>query len=144
TGVYGITINASGFTPSGLSVSLTTTTDLNGEYRFTGIGPGSWTVEEAVTSGWFATGLTSRTVTVTSGANVVEVDFSNEQVFQISGKKINDLDGNGVVGAGEPGLAGWTIYWDTNGDGQFSSGEPSVVTGSGGAYVLAIREHLFG
>jgi subtilisin-like proprotein convertase family protein len=35
----------------------------------------------------------------------------------ISGHKFNDLDGDGVRGANEPGLAGWTIYLDENKDG---------------------------
>jgi hypothetical protein len=47
---------------------------------------------------------------------------------QISGHKWNDLDGNRTWDAGEPGLAGWTIYVDQDANGQFDSGEPSAVT----------------
>jgi hypothetical protein len=37
----------------------------------------------------------------------------------ISGTKWNDLDTDGVNDPGEPGLEGWTVYLDTNGDGQY-------------------------
>jgi subtilisin-like proprotein convertase family protein len=37
----------------------------------------------------------------------------------IRGQKWNDLDGNGVKDFGEPGLAGWTIFLDENGNGQY-------------------------
>ena len=36
----------------------------------------------------------------------------------IAGTKWNDLDSDGVRDQGEPGLEGWTIYLDQNGDGQ--------------------------
>ncbi len=46
----------------------------------------------------------------------------------------NDLDNDGVQDAGEPGLAGWEIYLDTNVNGQWDSGEPKVTTDAGGNY----------
>ena len=36
----------------------------------------------------------------------------------IQGQKWNDLNNNGVEDSGEPGLQGWTIYLDADGDGQ--------------------------
>src|SRR3984885_1248006 len=55
----------------------------------------------------------------------------------ISGVKFNDLNGNGVMDAGEPGLPGWTVYVDYNNDGVFDSAtEPSAVTGAGGTYTI--------
>jgi len=55
----------------------------------------------------------------------------------ISGIKFNDLNGNGVMDVGDPGLSGWTIYVDYNNDGVFDNAtEPSAVTGSGGAYTI--------
>ena len=55
----------------------------------------------------------------------------------ISGLKFDDLDGDGVMDAGDPGLAGWTIYVDYNNDGVFDPlTEPSAVTGVGGAYTI--------
>ena len=55
----------------------------------------------------------------------------------ISGMKFDDLNANGVMNTGEPGLAGWTVYVDYNNDGVFdNASEPSAVTGPGGTYTL--------
>jgi hypothetical protein len=52
----------------------------------------------------------------------------------IQGTKWNDLNGNGVKDAGEPGLAGWTIYIDQNNNGKLDSGEKSTTTDANGNY----------
>ncbi len=55
----------------------------------------------------------------------------------VSGIKFNDLNGNGVMDASEPGLSGWTVYVDYNNNGIFESAtEPSAVTGPGGTYTI--------
>src|SRR5690348_14755414 len=47
---------------------------------------------------------------------------------------LNDLNANGVVDAGEPPLAGWTVYLDNDKNGALSAGDTSLVTdGSGKA-----------
>lgn len=53
---------------------------------------------------------------------------------EIRGAKWNDSDGDGVWDAGEPGLAGWTVFLDENGNGAFDSGEASTATGADGSY----------
>ena len=54
-----------------------------------------------------------------------------------SGVKFNDLDGDGVKDAGEPGLAGWTIFVETiNHNGVLDAGEPFDVTDATGAYQI--------
>jgi len=53
---------------------------------------------------------------------------------QIQGSKWQDDDGNGVWDAGEPGLAGWTIFLDQNQNGVLDGGETSTLTGSDGSY----------
>jgi hypothetical protein len=55
---------------------------------------------------------------------------------QTFGAKFNDFDGDGEQDAGEPGLAGWTIFGDLNDNGTLDPGEPSTVTAPGGQYVL--------
>ena len=47
---------------------------------------------------------------------------------EIRGTKWNDLNGDGVFTTDEPGLAGVTIYLDTNNNGVLDSGEPNTVT----------------
>ncbi len=52
----------------------------------------------------------------------------------ISGFKWNDLNGDGVWDANEPGLPDWTIYIDENNNGQLDSGELSTTTSGDGSY----------
>ncbi len=53
-----------------------------------------------------------------------------------SGVIWNDLDGDGVREAGEPGLGGVTIYVDTNGNNQFNVSEPAAISASNGTYTI--------
>lgn len=52
----------------------------------------------------------------------------------IQGTKWNDLNSNGLKDAGEPGLAGWTMYLDTNNNGKLDVGETSTTTDANGDY----------
>jgi hypothetical protein len=52
----------------------------------------------------------------------------------ISGIKFHDQDADGVRDPAEPGLSGWTIYLDEDGDGEFDAGETATVTDADGAY----------
>ncbi|MBN9521577.1 FG-GAP repeat protein [bacterium] len=56
----------------------------------------------------------------------------------VSGVKFDDRNGDGVRGAGEPGLADVTIYADVNGNGRLDPGEPTAVTDDDGLYVLVV------
>ena len=47
-----------------------------------------------------------------------------------------DLDGDGVQDGNEPGLAGVTVYVDTNGDNQFGVSEPAAVSAANGSFVI--------
>jgi hypothetical protein len=55
----------------------------------------------------------------------------------ISGAKFNDLNGNGLRDAGEPGLAGWTIYLDLNNNSALDASEPFQTTDVNGNYSFA-------
>lgn len=46
----------------------------------------------------------------------------------IRGQKWHDLNGNGVKDPGEPGLEGWTIYLDANGNGEFDIDSPTFAS----------------
>ena len=60
----------------------------------------------------------------------------------VRGTKFDDSDGDGQKESGEPGLAGWRIFVDLDGDGTYDDGtgadpeEPSGVTGSDGTYQI--------
>ena len=52
------------------------------------------------------------------------------------GKAFNDGNGNGLQDADEAGLAGWTVFLDTNNNGIRDSLEPWQLTESGGASTI--------
>jgi len=55
---------------------------------------------------------------------------------EIHGMKWDDLDGDGVWDAEEPGMGGWTIYLDENTNDQRDEGEPFDVTDVEGRYSI--------
>jgi hypothetical protein len=70
-------------------------------------------------------------------AKVEELDFGNWYPGEKSGLKFEDLDADGAAQeAGEPGLAGWTIYVDYDNDSILDQDEPSAVTGVDGKYTI--------
>jgi protocatechuate 3,4-dioxygenase beta subunit len=87
----------------------TATTDGNGNYSFTGLGPGTYRVREEQQAGWMQTTVDPADITLTSGANLTGIDFGNFQLAQISGLKFQDTNANGVQDNGEPGLQNWVI-----------------------------------
>jgi parallel beta-helix repeat protein len=88
----------------------TTTTDASGNYGFTNLTDGDYTVGEVQQAGWIQTApaTSNYTVTITSGANITGQDFGNKK-FSIFGMKFNDRNGNRKRDSGEEGLAGWHI-----------------------------------
>ncbi len=112
----------------------TTTSNARGQYSFTGVSTGTYTIEEVVQPGWVITEPTNPpgtyTVTATSGIDQKGFNFGNFHLATVNGSVYNDQDGNGLRGAGEPGLAGWTV------DLEDSSGNvlASVLTDSNGNY----------
>ena len=65
-----------------------------------------------------------------------ETGTISDRLGTISGTKWNDLNGDGVQNADEPGLAGWTIYLDENRNGQLDEGEAFTITDAEGNYVF--------
>ncbi|MGZ4269568.1 MAG: MSCRAMM family protein, partial [Solirubrobacteraceae bacterium] len=111
----------------------------DGSWTIDGVKPGSYTVKELAKEGWTCSdpgNPCQRDATVVSDADTAIAAFGNYRDATISGHKFADLDQNHQKGAGEPYLAGWTIYVDTNGNGALDDGEPSAVTDAGGAYSI--------
>ena len=87
-------------------------TDVNGNYTFSNVGGGTYTISELVQTGWTQTLPTSPgsyTIAATSGQNITGKDFGNFQNGTISGTKFHDLDNDAVRDVGEPGLQNWRI-----------------------------------
>ncbi|WP_446389400.1 SdrD B-like domain-containing protein [Coleofasciculus sp. B1-GNL1-01] len=111
-----------------------TTTDANGNYSFTDLSAGNYTIREVQQAGWQQTTSNPSDINITSGTDTTGVDFGNFQLGSISGQKFEDIDGDGVKDAGEAGLAGWTIFIDSDNDGVLDAGETSTTTDSNGDY----------
>ncbi|MBI5214349.1 MAG: VCBS repeat-containing protein [Ignavibacteriae bacterium] len=90
---------------------IVTTTDANGNYTFSNLHAGNYTVSETQQSGWTQTFPVggSYTFNLASEQHVTGKDFGNAHFSFISGKKFNDYDGDGMKDAGEPGQQGWII-----------------------------------
>ncbi len=56
----------------------------------------------------------------------IDIGAVEVQPGSIHGQKWNDLDGDGVHDANEPGLPGWTIYLDANHNGVFDSNQGAI------------------
>ncbi|MBV6523040.1 MAG: hypothetical protein MNPFHGCM_03207 [Gemmatimonadaceae bacterium] len=117
-GIGGVTVTLNG--PGG---QRTTTTDGTGHYSFSGLGAGSYTISVAAPVGFTATppaqgsdsltdsnGSPATTTLPTNTSVDVSVDFGFTQGNGAIGDVVwNDLNGNGVQDAGEPGLGGVTV-----------------------------------
>ncbi len=106
------------------------TTNSSGTYSFSGVGPGSFTLEAVSQTGFISSGAASYAATTTSGLNASSYDFGEVHPGTVSGEVYNDLNGNGVLDSGEPGLANWTVDLYRNGVGLVAS----TTTGSNGLF----------
>lgn len=112
-------------------------TNANGEYVFTISDFGTYVVRVLPTVRLVsepASGFHS--VTVGSGDSNLTNDFGLTDPGTITGLVWNDLDGNGLLDAGELGLPNETVYLDLNGNGVLDVGERSVLTSAGGLYSI--------
>jgi uncharacterized protein (DUF2141 family) len=116
-----------------------TLTDAAGAYSFPSVVVGTYRVAEILQDGWSPSPghPTGVTVNVVNEGNA-RADFANftPTLGAVSGRAWNDANGDGSIGAGEPGLSGWTLFIDQDGDGALTAGEPSAITGDAGNYIL--------
>jgi hypothetical protein len=141
-------LNGNGVAEAGEPTALT---DVNGQYVFMDLQVGDYKVHEVLPTGWeVAIGYNdNQTVTVFSGMESIAPDFANFNLSAIvlgsvSGTVWNDLDGDGVRDVDpisgaftDPGLAGWTVYADLNGNGVLDGAEPSATSAADGAYTIS-------
>jgi len=110
-----------------------TVSDVNGEWVFSSLSPGTYFVREVSQPGWVQTTTVPAQVNLTATGGET-VDIGNFRLISISGLKFNDANGNGLRDATETGLAGWTIYLDTNGNNLLDTPEPRTVSGADGSW----------
>jgi serine-aspartate repeat-containing protein C/D/E len=120
TPISGVTIQ---LRDAGGTVIATTTTDANGNYLFSGMPPGSYSVHQVLKSGYFdaddhvgtAGGAivdaeTLGSVVLTSGVNGLHYDFCQQPPASISGVVHVDVNGNCDTDPNAPPLAGVLIH----------------------------------
>ncbi|HXT60638.1 MAG TPA: SdrD B-like domain-containing protein, partial [Pirellulales bacterium] len=110
-----------------------TITDSNGNYTFSGLAPGNYTVKEVLPSGVTLT-TPAQAVTVAANQTQSGVNFGDKPA--IAGTVFTDTNGNGILDSGEQGVNGRTVFLDSNHNGVFDNGEPSTVTNPSGNYAF--------
>ncbi|MEG4627133.1 SdrD B-like domain-containing protein [Microcoleus sp. w1-18aA5] len=141
-GVAGVTVfldtNGDGILGAG---ETSATTGANGSFTFPNLPAGTYNVREVVPPGSQTTTANPVSVILTAGQTTpATVNFGNQAIpvplSTITGIKFNDIDGNGTQAAGELGVAGVTVFLDTNGDGILGAGETSATTGANGSFTF--------
>jgi len=74
---------------TGKEISITTTTDINGNYSFTNLTPGTYNISEKLKNGWIQTAPTTGTYTVKikNGSIIKGQDFGNFKLGEVHGMK---------------------------------------------------------
>jgi SdrD B-like domain/FG-GAP-like repeat/FG-GAP repeat len=158
----GVTIRLLDATPGGSfgAEIATTVTDALGNYDFHSLRAGNYRVVEVPPSGEVQTtaapgdllSFTEQSLatpsfsgTITPGITVdPHLIFGNFRTGTISGVKFDDRNNNGVRDSGEPGLGGFVIFSDLNGDGnlQWTDGNGNGVfdPGEGEAWTTSAAD----
>jgi protocatechuate 3,4-dioxygenase beta subunit len=142
TGLSGVTVfldlNGTGTFQAG---DPTATTDANGDYTFTGLAAGAYTVYVEQPAGDSQTSPANNagvTGTVTAGQDTTLASIGEAVSEQgggtISGKVFVDENNDGTLDSGDPGLAGWYVYIDLAGTGEYAPGDPYAQTDAYGNY----------
>lgn len=140
-GLAGFTITLTS-TAAGGPAPRTAVTDENGNFLFTNVTPGSYTLSETQRQGFSLTVPAANSIPVTLAADGTSINnvfgnFRGVLTGTISGVKFNDLNGNGVRDAGEPGLAGVTIT-RTGSINDPAGASLTTVTGADGAFSFTV------
>ncbi|HEV3344302.1 MAG TPA: SdrD B-like domain-containing protein, partial [Pirellulales bacterium] len=110
-----------------------TTTNSVGQFSFSGLTAGAYTVEEVLPTGGTLTTPT-QAVTVTAGQTTTGVLFG--ELPSITGKLFVDLNNNGKLDTGEPGLGAQTVFLNIDGTGVPDANNPSTTTDSSGNFAF--------
>lgn len=127
-GLSGVEIKLTGTDSNGDAVDRTATTDSGGNYSFTGLLAGTYTLTETQPSGFLTATDTVGTAGGTVGANtfsdiVLAIDQSangylfGERGIRVAGKVFLDANANGVLDGGEAGRPGVLLTLTNTGTG---------------------------
>ncbi len=106
-------------------------TNSNGDYLFTGVFPGNYTVEiveEDIPPGLTNSHTPATAVTITPGQEIRDVDFGYKPTGAMIGDTVwHDVDGDGVEDPGEPGIGGVVLNLVSPGPDNILGTEDDVV-----------------
>ncbi len=110
--------------------------DADGRYTVERVAPGSYVLISDGLDGWMRT-VAAMPFTIVDGDHLNGPTFGYVALpSEIRGVHWHDRNANGERDAGEPGLAGWTMFLDLDGDRVLDPGERSTLTGLDGSYVF--------
>ena len=145
-GIATVTVNLTGTSAAGSPVNLTTTTDSNGNYSFTSLPGGTYSVAETEPAGYIhgldapgtAGGANSSNAAITgvnlgAGQNTTGYLFGEQPpaTTSVTGTIFNDRNRDGLPTGGEPGLGGVTVQ--LSGPGGFVA---TTTTNPDGSYAF--------
>jgi subtilisin-like proprotein convertase family protein len=121
-----------GWTLTITTAERSTTTAADGSFGLGSLSGSEIVIGQVAPPNWETTFPASglHEVPLVPGSSTYVANFGNRQAA-IRGQKWNDLDGDGAIDEGEPGLPGWTIYLDANGNGQFDNASQTVQSSHG-------------
>lgn len=100
-----------------------------GSFTFDNLTPGTYTLRVTDRLYFVESAFSTTTVELGFYDNPLVVDVpATENQSAFVGVVFEDLNGNGIRDAGEPGISGETVYWDDNNNGLFETADTLVVT----------------
>jgi secreted trypsin-like serine protease len=128
---------------AGVSVRVgntSTQTSSSGEWTVTGVVSGPSTVIVTPPSGrFFSTNNAPQSLDVPVGTTIDANPIGLEIGTTVSGIIFDDFNGNGTKDVNENGLAGWTVYNDTNLNSSLDAAEVRVATAANGVYSMQVK-----
>ena len=113
------------------------TTNMSGDYIFTGLPAGTYIVRQVIALGdkqTFPANGFGNHVTLAAGQILTNVNFGQVESGSITGTVFADANGNGKQDSGELGIAGVTVYIDATNAGVFKTGDLETTTNASGNY----------
>jgi hypothetical protein len=112
----------------------TASPDVDGDYGFSQIDPGTYDIGVLVPPGFTQTSAALDGVVLTNNAVVTGQNIGLFQAPGISGVVYSDVNDNGARDDGDSGLAGIEVFFDANDNGVLDGGESTVTTNANGQY----------
>jgi uncharacterized repeat protein (TIGR01451 family) len=150
-GIPGTTVTLTGTDDLGNPVNVAVVTDGNGDWLFTAVRVGTYTITETQPAGFLdgkdAVGAQGGTPgnDVVSGITIGEgnpgpgYNFGELPPASVSGVVFDDADGDGIQDPGEPGIAGVTVTLTGTDDLGNPVNTPAITDGSGGYTFANLR-----